>query len=61
MSDFNTHGSHYSCVLTLLGVGYGGDQVGYEVDEDCLALNIIRPAGGLTGLAVAVWIHGYCY
>lgn len=40
-------------------VGYGGDQIGYEVSEDCLALNVVRPAG-YEGqkLPVAFWIHG---
>ncbi|KAH7377261.1 Alpha/Beta hydrolase protein [Pyrenochaeta sp. MPI-SDFR-AT-0127] len=43
-------------------VGYGPSQIGYEVSEDCLYLNVIRPFGldinrhGL--LPVAVWIHG---
>lgn len=40
-------------------VGYGGDDIGYKVAEDCLALNVIRPAN-YSGqkLPVAVWIHG---
>ena len=40
-------------------VGYGGDDIGYEVSENCLALNVIRPAN-YSGqkLPVAVWIHG---
>ena len=40
-------------------VGYGGDQIGYEVSEDCLALNVVRPSGyGEQQLPVGVWIHG---
>lgn len=44
-------------------VGYGGDQIGYEVSEDCLALNIVRPAGTAADakLPVGVWIHGGGY
>lgn len=43
-------------------VGYGGDQIGYEVNEDCLALNVIRPSG-YEGqlLPIGVWIHGGGY
>ncbi|KAH8884560.1 alpha/beta-hydrolase [Thozetella sp. PMI_491] len=41
-------------------VGYGSDQIGFEVSEDCLYLNVVRPAGisDSAGLPVAVWIHG---
>ncbi|KAF3935998.1 Acetylcholinesterase [Dactylellina cionopaga] len=41
-------------------VGYGEDQVGYEQSEDCLTLNVVRPAGlnFNSKLPVAVWIHG---
>ena len=40
-------------------VGYGGDQIGYEESEDCLALNVLRPSGYENQfLPVAVWIHG---
>ncbi|KAF3909397.1 Acetylcholinesterase [Arthrobotrys entomopaga] len=40
--------------------GYGGDQWGYNVSENCLTLNVVRPAGlkPHTKLPVAVWIHG---
>jgi carboxylesterase type B len=41
-------------------VGYGPSQAGYDVSEDCLYLNIVRPSGIDAGanLPVAVWIHG---
>ena len=39
-----------------------GDQIGYDVSEDCLALNVVRPAGSEgQNLPVAVWIHGGGY
>ncbi|KAJ4305772.1 hypothetical protein N0V90_001304 [Kalmusia sp. IMI 367209] len=39
--------------------GYGSDQWNYEVGEDCLYLNVIRPAGYQNQtLPVAFWIHG---
>ncbi|KAK1999026.1 carboxylesterase [Colletotrichum falcatum] len=41
-------------------IGYGEDMVGYESSEDCLYLNVVRPAGVSSDakLPVAVWIHG---
>ncbi|KAF2144742.1 uncharacterized protein K452DRAFT_222508 [Aplosporella prunicola CBS 121167] len=40
-------------------VGYGSDQFGYEVTEDCLYLNVVRPSGyDNQKLPVAFWIHG---
>ncbi|KAL9109755.1 MAG: hypothetical protein Q9227_005624 [Pyrenula ochraceoflavens] len=40
-------------------VGYGGDQIGYAESEDCLALNVVRPAGYEDQeLPIALWIHG---
>jgi carboxylesterase type B len=36
-----------------------GDDVGFKASEDCLVLNVIRPAGHEgQKLPVAVWIHG---
>jgi carboxylesterase type B len=40
-------------------VGYGGDQIGYPVSEDCLYLNIVRPSGYENEtLPIGLWIHG---
>ena len=41
-------------------IGYGGDEVHYrELSEDCLYLNVIRPARrGSEKLPVAFWMHG---
>ncbi|KAL4882925.1 Alpha/Beta hydrolase protein [Aspergillus karnatakaensis] len=44
---------------SLLCVGYGLDQTFYNQSEDCLYLNVIRPAGyENTNLPVGFWIHG---
>ncbi|KAL4969629.1 Alpha/Beta hydrolase protein [Aspergillus stella-maris] len=49
------HAKDYS----LLCVGYGLDQTFYNQSEDCLYLNVIRPAGyEQQKLPVAFWIHG---
>lgn len=43
-------------------IGYGSDtsSLGNPVSEDCLTINIVRPAGTSPGddLPVAVWVHG---
>lgn len=43
-------------------IGYGSDTVnaGNHVDEDCLTINVVRPAGVPVGadLPVSIWIHG---
>ncbi|KAH9904260.1 Alpha/Beta hydrolase protein [Xylariomycetidae sp. FL2044] len=53
--------SEYSSIC----IGYGSDTVnaGNHVSEDCLTLNVVRPAGIQEGddLPVAVWVHGGSY
>ncbi|KAL4913716.1 Alpha/Beta hydrolase protein [Aspergillus aurantiobrunneus] len=44
---------------SLLCVGYGLDQTFYNQSEDCLYLNVVRPAGyEQKKLPVGFWIHG---
>ncbi|KAF5003892.1 hypothetical protein FDECE_9597 [Fusarium decemcellulare] len=46
-------------------IGYGSDtaNLGNPVSEDCLTINIVRPAGVKPGddLPVGVWVHGGSY
>ena len=41
-------------------VGFGGDDTGLPLGEDCLTINIIRPSGTTPSskLPVTVWIYG---
>lgn len=40
-------------------VGYSADDIGFNLSEDCLYLNVIRPTSVSPDVAlpVAVWIH----
>lgn len=40
--------------------GYGSDSIWYPNSEDCLTINIVRPAGTdeTSNLPIAFWIHG---
>lgn len=52
-------GTYAATEYPPLCVGYGGDQTGYPVSEDCLYVNIVRPSGCEgQNLPVGAWIHG---
>ncbi|KAK1541710.1 carboxylesterase [Colletotrichum paranaense] len=58
--DSAWNGTHTATEYPKHCVGYGSDMIGYESSEDCLYLNVVRPAGIAADaqLPVAVWIHG---
>ncbi|KAL1649029.1 hypothetical protein SLS61_006552 [Didymella pomorum] len=56
------HGAKPATKYSSACYGYGSDQWGYPVSEDCLYLNVVRPAGcEEENLPVAFWIHGGGY
>ncbi|KAH6654726.1 Alpha/Beta hydrolase protein [Truncatella angustata] len=50
---------------SLMCIGYGSDtlNLGNPVSEDCLTINVVRPAGTQPGddLPVGIWVHGGSY
>lgn len=50
---------------SLMCIGYGSDTaaLGNPVSEDCLTINVVRPAGTKEGddLPVGIWVHGGSY
>ncbi|KAK0389867.1 hypothetical protein NLU13_3440 [Sarocladium strictum] len=58
--DSEWHGKRPATEYPKHCYGYGADQIGYEESEDCLYINVIRPAGipKDAKLPVAAWIYG---
>jgi acetylcholinesterase len=55
-------GEHIHTEYSPFCVGYKSDQIRYNFSEDCLTLNVVRPASHYDKLLpVAVWIHGGGY
>ncbi|KAF2167120.1 hypothetical protein M409DRAFT_66181 [Zasmidium cellare ATCC 36951] len=55
-------GTHTAQALGNSCIGYGSDMAGLTLSEDCLNLNIVRPAGSFSEpLPVAVWFYGGGY
>lgn len=58
----NGYGTRDAKEYSSACVGYGSDQWPYPISEDCLYLNVVRPAGKkYNKLPVAFWIHGGGY
>ncbi|KAF4981689.1 hypothetical protein FZEAL_2576 [Fusarium zealandicum] len=59
------NGSRSATEYSLMCIGYGADTeaLGSPVSEDCLTINVVRPAGTQPGddLPVGVWVHGGSY
>jgi hypothetical protein len=53
---YNASGYGPECI----GYGYAQWILGNDISEDCLSINIVRPAGTKEGdkLPVVIWIHG---
>ncbi|GAA6022851.1 hypothetical protein JCM11491_007018 [Sporobolomyces phaffii] len=58
-----TGGTYAAKEYSVFCPGFGGDEIGYDLGEDCLTLNVVRPAGIAqnASLAVGLWIYGGGY
>lgn len=55
--------THAVCCITLQCPGFGADDWPYELGEDCLTINVVRPTGTTedSNLPVGFWIYGGGY